>query len=396
MGIFGAVVGCIVMQGLLAQPWAKGQSGSPESAMKSLTTQPVGSATYGKMDGSGTAPRLIPFQAYLTDSNGRPVEGQHSLTFRIYAAPTQGSALWTETHPAIPVTEGMVNVLLGSITPFDSLTFDTDRYVGITVDGRPEELVPRHQIVASVYAADADRAKHAEQADEATHAVAADRSLQLAGGSSGFLANSTEVTPIGAVIPWFGDPAELPANWRICDGSVVADPQSPLDGKNVPDLRSKFVRGEQDLSRNILATETNTGGSDVMNLEHTHSLATDGTHDHSSVTGLDGWHNHGGVVNASNMWWTGVESYVRTSGNRVDLPDAALAYSVAAFGSGDDIGLWGRTHRHEGGLPAEGDHSHSISAGGLHEHGGVTGSSGNANQDNRPAFVALHYIIRIK
>jgi hypothetical protein len=176
MGILGAVVGCIVMQGLVMQPWAKGQSAPAESGAKSLTGS-SSNATYGKMDGSGSVPRLIPFQAYLTDNNGRPVEGQHNLVFRIWDDPTQGTLQWSEAHTAVPVSKGMVNVLLGRDppqgTPFGVLTFDGPRYVGVSVDGGLE-LVPRQQIVASIYAADADRAKEADHAMDADHAASAD------------------------------------------------------------------------------------------------------------------------------------------------------------------------------------------------------------------------------
>jgi hypothetical protein len=174
MGILGAVVGCIVMQGLLAQPWAKGQSGSPESGLKSLTTQPAGGATYGKMDGPTGTPRLIPFQAYLTDSNGRPVEGQHSLTFKLYDQAESGNYLgWTETHASVPVNKGMVNVLLGSIVPFGTLTFDSPRYVSVAVDGGLE-MVPRQQLIPSFWAKNADNATEAEHAATADNAANAE------------------------------------------------------------------------------------------------------------------------------------------------------------------------------------------------------------------------------
>jgi hypothetical protein len=58
----------------------------------------------------------------------------------------------------VPVTKGLVNVILGGTTPFGSLTFDAPRYVGISVDGGVE-MVPRQQIIPTIYAADSDRAK---------------------------------------------------------------------------------------------------------------------------------------------------------------------------------------------------------------------------------------------
>jgi hypothetical protein len=57
------------------------------------------------------------------------------------------------------------------------------------------------------------------------------------------------LVPIGAVIPWFKDtpgvPA-LPANFVECNGQVLSDPESPLDGQFMPDANTgaaRFIRG---------------------------------------------------------------------------------------------------------------------------------------------------------
>jgi hypothetical protein len=147
-----------------------------------------------------TAPRKIPFQAYLTDSNGRPVEGQHSLTFKIYDDATQGTLAWTETHPAVPVSKGMVNVLLGS-EPFvyreghpnagQPISFDVPKYIGVSVDGGAE-LVPRQQIVPAIYAIDADQAKEADHATDADHAASATDALRLVAPETGAAAATAD------------------------------------------------------------------------------------------------------------------------------------------------------------------------------------------------------------
>jgi hypothetical protein len=55
--------------------------------------------------------------------------------------------------------------------------------------------------------------------------------------------------PIGVVLPWFKDlpgvPA-LPANFVECNGQVLSDPESPLDGQFMPDINTgaqRFIRG---------------------------------------------------------------------------------------------------------------------------------------------------------
>jgi len=91
-------------------------------------------------------------------------------------------------------------------------------------------------------------------------------------------------TPIGGVIPWLkslpGVPA-LPPEYVECNGQVLADPQSPLNGTTMPDLNGdqRFLRGA--------ATSGTTGGSD----SHTH-IFTSGTAD--QVVGITGTANPGG------------------------------------------------------------------------------------------------------
>jgi hypothetical protein len=63
------------------------------------------------------------------------------------------------------------------------------------------------------------------------------------------LAALANLVPIGAVLPWFKDtpgvPA-LPSNFVECNGQVLADAESPLDGQTMPDANTgaaRFIRG---------------------------------------------------------------------------------------------------------------------------------------------------------
>jgi hypothetical protein len=63
------------------------------------------------------------------------------------------------------------------------------------------------------------------------------------------LAAVSGLVPIGGVIPWFKDtpgvPA-LPSNFVECNGQVLADAESPLDGQTMPDINTgaqRFIRG---------------------------------------------------------------------------------------------------------------------------------------------------------
>ncbi len=63
----------------------------------------------------GTPPTLINYQGLLTNpGTGAPVaDGDYSITFRIFDAPTGPAQLWLETQ-TVAVSGGLFNVLLGS------------------------------------------------------------------------------------------------------------------------------------------------------------------------------------------------------------------------------------------------------------------------------------------
>ena len=79
------------------------------------------------------------------------------------------------------------------------------------------------------------------------------------------------IVPIGAIIPWaknlLGVPALTNENSLFieCNGQVLADPDSPLDGSTIPDLNNpaakRMLRGN--------TTSGTTGGSDSPSHTHT-------------------------------------------------------------------------------------------------------------------------------
>lgn len=98
-------------------------------------------------------PQMINYQGRLVNSSGEPLDTTVSMSFAIYDALTEGSPLWTETHPAVVVNDGLFNVILGSSgTPLpDSVLAGTGRYLGIKV-GTDSELSPRTRLVSAGYA----------------------------------------------------------------------------------------------------------------------------------------------------------------------------------------------------------------------------------------------------
>jgi len=95
-------------------------------------------------------PNLIGYQGRLTDAGGNPIEGSRSITFRIYDASAGGNLLWDETHGNVTVTNGIFDVLLGSVDALN-LPFDAQYYLGIQVGADPE-MTPRQKLASVGYA----------------------------------------------------------------------------------------------------------------------------------------------------------------------------------------------------------------------------------------------------
>jgi hypothetical protein len=111
-------------------------------------------------------PKLINYQGMLTGSDGKtPVPDEnYNLTFKIYGSLAGTDSLWREYHPNVPVTNGLFNIILGSITTLN-LAFDTDYWLGVKV-GTDSELSPRIRLTSVAYA------YRAQKADTANYAQA--------------------------------------------------------------------------------------------------------------------------------------------------------------------------------------------------------------------------------
>jgi hypothetical protein len=96
---------------------------------------------------AAAVPQLVNYQGTLADAAGQPLHGNYSLTFRIYATVTGGTALWTETQ-SVTVSSGVFHVVLGALTPLTPTVFSaSERWLGIAVNAGAE-LAPRTRITA--------------------------------------------------------------------------------------------------------------------------------------------------------------------------------------------------------------------------------------------------------
>lgn len=99
------------------------------------------------------APGSVAHSGRLLDTDGAPLQGEQALTFLAYAAPTGGSALWSEPE-AVSVDGGYYSVLLGDDVAFpDALWDGSVRYLEVRVGG--VALTPRTPIHAVPYALNA-------------------------------------------------------------------------------------------------------------------------------------------------------------------------------------------------------------------------------------------------
>jgi len=135
----------------------------------------------------GPSATTVNYQGRLANPDGSPVtDGNYGMTFALYAASTGGSPVWgPESHAAVPVSEGLFSVGLGSQTSggIPTTTWDGDRYLEITVGG--ETLSPRELIrsvpIAGMALTVPDGAIGTDQlADEATtQMVLVESSIQI-------------------------------------------------------------------------------------------------------------------------------------------------------------------------------------------------------------------------
>ncbi len=99
------------------------------------------------------------------------------------------------------------------------------------------------------------------------------------------------LSPIGAIIAWAKSmtsvPQTLPTGWVECDGTVINDAASPMNGETLPDLNgNEFLRGA--------ATSGGTGGG---------TTGTGSSHNHSvSGTTSSGSDPDAGLAGAQITW----------------------------------------------------------------------------------------------
>lgn len=171
--------------------------------------------------------------------------------------------------------------------------------------------------------------------------------------------------PVGSVVAYAGDLADLPSNWFVCDGT-----------NGTPDLRGRFIVAVSDdyPADSLGGSETHTHGVTIdAGGAHSHTGSASG---HSLTLAEMPAHAHkNGVCDftAANVFNRGSSAAVPAATRGID-PSGVGNYegNTASSGSGDP-------HTHD----------LSIDAGGAHTHTGSTAATGTL-----PPYYALVYIMK--
>ncbi len=148
----------------------------------------------------GPSATTVNYQGRLANSSGKPLDGSYGMTFALWSAPSDGSLVWgPESHAAVPVSEGLFSVGLGSQTAggIPTSVWDGDRYLEITVGG--ETLSPRELIrsvpIAGMALTVPDRAVASRHARLTSGRITATNDLNLTTSPQTIPGMSTTVSP---------------------------------------------------------------------------------------------------------------------------------------------------------------------------------------------------------
>lgn len=104
----------------------------------------------------------LSYQGTLTNSMGNPLTGSYEMTFSLYNSMDGSSWLWQEVRSegnAVPVQDGLFNVMLGSLTPIPvSVWEESELYLGVKI-GSDVEMTPREKLNVVPRAASAEIAQ---------------------------------------------------------------------------------------------------------------------------------------------------------------------------------------------------------------------------------------------
>lgn len=200
-------------------------------------------------------------QGTLKQNNGQPVDdGAYALTFKLYTAPTGGTALWTETQDSVNLVGGLYSVALGTVTPLTP-NFDVPYWLGVTV-GTGVEMQPRLALTAAPYALSL-------LGSAAAHFGDIKSSYQTNDHAGWVLLNGRAKTALSATQQTRASALGIGANLPNDDGRLLAGTTSGQPVGQVSGASSTITIAQNNLPN--VGLSTNTAGN------HTHFVSSSAT-----------------------------------------------------------------------------------------------------------------------
>jgi hypothetical protein len=188
------------------------------------------------------------FQGRLSDrTSGTPTNTGVTVTFRMYAAPTGGAALWVEAQSFTPNANGVFNVELGTTSAITGVDFSQPVYIGVEVstDG---EMTPRYLLAAAAFA------HHAKNANT-LGGLSASAFAQLAAATNTFT-------------------GDIVAGSFSGDGSALTNVDAALLGGLSASDFAHLNNGTVTFTSDVIATSFTGDGSGLTNLTAAQLIGT--------------------------------------------------------------------------------------------------------------------------
>lgn len=178
-------------------------------------------------------PHSISYQGRLIDDNGAVVNDTVTVALAIYNDQLASDKLWTEEHPDVVVSDGLFELLMGSVVPIPSSVFDgSTRYLLIEVNGTPSD-----SLIPLVSVANAYRSIHSDTAQYALSGTGS--SVWSKSGDNVYLPSLSDEVGIGLTSPQ--ERLHIEGNIKLEGGGAVKF------GGGVTQLRSTSTFGQEDL-----------------------------------------------------------------------------------------------------------------------------------------------------
>ena len=212
-------------------------------------------------------PRLLTNQGHILNADNQPVTGVYDTTFKLYTTPTGSTAEWTE-EIAISFDNGYYTVVLGATSSFpDSVFNQTELYLGVTLDTRPE-FSPRFRLTSVPYsinceALDSHEVSYFAAAEDLTAHVNDNETHQGSSGGGGAPPQYTNVDDLPNESDHDGEIAYVMSEGRMyfSDGTIWRElgELAPLFSSISPPQYDPDNTGESGIDATITGSSFKTG-----------------------------------------------------------------------------------------------------------------------------------------